>query len=230
MSNLDKLNWHVAADASALARDAAERIFREARHAIGERDRFNIVLAGGNTPEHTYRYLARGESDWSRWQVFFGDEKLNDDDDELLCNYNMAKESFLNEVAIPRLQVHRIMVDAGFDVAVDAYLKELRHVRTFDLVLLGMGTDGHTASLFPGREINPIDDLIFMDDAPFEHKQRVSMNYHRLNEARKVFVIISGADKRPAVKAWLNGDDLPISRITGLNGVDVLIDRDAYPE
>ncbi len=227
MNNPQQLNWHIYEDASSLARDASARIFREARHAIGERDQFNIVLAGGHTPERTYGYLGRGESDWSRWQVFFGDEKI--DAEGHLLNFNMARDALLDVVAIPRQQVNRLMLDAGFEVAVDAYLKKLRRIKAFDLVLLGMGEDGHTASLFPGRALNTVDELICLDDAPFEPRDRISMNYLRLNAARRVMVLIEGERKRDAVKAWLAGEDLPISHITGLDGVDVLIEKSAYP-
>jgi 6-phosphogluconolactonase len=229
MSNIDRITWHVYQDGKALARDASERVFRIARNAIGVRGEFTIVLSGGKTPEHTFHYLARGESDWSRWQVFFADERLCEEEDDCLVNYRFAQKHFLADVAIPRTQVHKIMVDAGFDVAIDAYLKQLRKIKAFDLVLLGMGEDGHTASLFPGQKYDPQAELLALPDSPAPFRERVSMNYGRLNESRKVIVLIEGAEKRPAVAAWLAGEDLPISRITGLDGIDVLIDKSAYP-
>lgn len=229
MNNLDRISWHIYPDAGALARDASERVFRIARNAIGDRSVFNVVLSGGKTPEHTFHYLARGESDWSRWQVFFADERLCEEEEDCLVNYRFAQNHFLADVAIPRTQVHKIMVDAGFEVAIDAYLKQLRRIKAFDLVLLGMGEDGHTASLFPGQQYDPLADLVALPDAPPPYRQRVSMNYGRLNESRKVMVLIEGEEKRPAVAAWLAGEDLPVSRITGLDGIDVLIDKSAYP-
>ncbi len=228
MTNLQKITWHVSPDGNALARDASDRIFREARNAIGDRGIFKIVMAGGSTPEHTYQYLAKGESDWSRWQVFFGDERCVESDDPMR-NSQMVSKSFLVNVAIPETQVHLLHADAGFDVAITDYGKQLRRVRPFDLVLLGMGEDGHTASLFPGVKYDIHEEMVAVRDAPKEPPERISMNYPTLNDSRKVFILIEGEGKRPAVKAWLAGEDLPISRITGLHGVDVLIDQSAYP-
>ncbi len=228
MTNLNQLRWHIFKDAGQLARDAAERVFRQARHAIGEHGEFNIVLGGSQTPQHMYHYLARGESDWSRWQVFFADEKLSNKDDNLV-NYALAQKAFLMNVAIPRTQIHKIMVDAGFDVAIDAYGKQLRRIRAFDQVVLNLGADGHIAGLFPGHDYPEADDMIAVNDGPPPFPERVSMNYPRLNESRKIMILAEGADRRPAVEAWLAGEDLPVARIKGTQGVDVLIDSNAYP-
>lgn len=228
MTNLSRVTWHVQPDSASLAREASNRIFREARFAIGNRGIFKIVLAGGNTPQHTYQYLARGESDWSRWEVFYGDERCLESSDPQR-NSQMVNKSFLRDIAIPETQVHMIQADAGFEVAIADYDKQLRRVRPFDVVLLGMGEDGHTASLFPGYEYEETEEMVAVHDAPKEPLERVSMNYPTLNDSRKVFILIEGESKRPAVKAWMEGEDLPISRITGLHGVDVLIDESAYP-
>lgn len=229
MTNLSQVKWHVMADGSSLARDAASRIIREARAAIGDRGKFSIVMAGGNTPQHTYQFLSRSESDWSRWHVYFGDERCVARSDERR-NSLMVLKALLRDVPIPKDQIHEIQADAGFDVAISAYEKILRRALPFDLVLLGLGEDGHTASLFPGRQHDPAETLVAVHDSPKEPPERVSMNYPTLNEARKVLVLVEGENKREAVRAWLAGDDLPISRITGLHGIDVLIDRSAYPD
>ena len=228
MSNLDQITWHVVSDSAALARDASTKIFHEARYAIGNRGLFKIVLAGGETPRHTYQYLARGESDWSRWQVYFTDERCVPRSDEKR-NSLMALKSLLRDVAIPKTQIHEIMADAGFDVAISAYEKLLRRMLPFDVVLLGMGEDGHTASLFPGVEYDQLEEIVAVHNAPNEPVERVSLNYSTLNQSRKVIVLIEGEHKRPAVEAWLAGEDLPISKITGLDGIDVIIDQSAYP-
>lgn len=228
MNNLSTLTWHILPDSASLARDASQRIFRQARHAIGDRGSFKVVLAGGNTPLHTYRYLSRGESDWNHWHVFFGDERCVAASDPVR-NSQMISKSFLRDVAIPDAQVHLLHADAGFDVAISDYEKKIRGARPFDLVLLGMGEDGHTASLFPGQEYDELDEVVAVHNAPKEPAERVSLNYPTLNDSRKVMILIEGESKQSAVKAWLGGVDLPISRITGLNGVDVLIDQSAYP-
>jgi len=228
MSNLAQLTWHVVPDSASLARQASDRIIRNARNAIGDRGTFKIVLAGGNTPDHTYQYLVRADSDWSKWQVFFGDERCVARSDPL-SNYQMIARSFLFDVAIPESQINIIRADAGFAKAIEDYEQKIRFAKPFDLVMLGMGEDGHTASLFPGQAKDKSADVIAVRNAPKEPAERVSLNYPALNNSRKVMVLIEGESKRPAVAAWLAGDDLPISRISGLQSMDVFIDQSAYP-
>ncbi|MGD2118210.1 MAG: 6-phosphogluconolactonase [Chromatiales bacterium] len=228
MTNLQQIKWHVSNDAAAVARDASDRIIHEARNAIGDRGVFKVVLAGGSTPQQTYRYLARGDSDWSRWQLYLGDERCVEAEDPLR-NSVMIRDTLLSHVAIPQQQVHFIHADQGFDNAIEDYEKKVRRARPFDLVMLGMGDDGHTASLFPGNEYDKPSELVAVDNSPFEPAERISLSYAALNDARKVMVLIAGAGKRETVQRWLDGEDLPISRITGLHGIDVYIDREAYP-
>jgi len=212
MSNLPKVRWHISDDSAALAREAAQKILREARLAIGKKGRFNVVFAGGNSPLHSYRHLVRGDTDWGSWQVYFGDERCVERSDPLR-NDAQIQEALFDDVSIPAVQIHHILADAGYDVAVSDYEKKIRHAKPFDLVILGLGEDGHTASLFPGQQA-----------------ERVSLNYPALNNARKVMFIIEGEHKRAAVESWLAGNDIPASRIAGIEGTDVYLDRAAWPD
>jgi len=229
MTNLDQLSWHIVPDQVSLARDAADRIVRESKCSIGVREKFKIVLAGGTTFEHTYRHLARSDSDWTRWHIYFGDERCVPRSDPLR-NSHMIMNSFLSEVAVPRKQINFMRANSNIDDAIEEYEKIVHQAVPFDLVLLGMGEDGHIASLFPGMENQAFESVVRVRNAPKEPKERISLDYDSLNNSRRVIIVISGNNKRKAVASWLAGDDLPISKITGLDGVDVYIDKDAYPE
>ena len=228
MSNLAKVRWHISDDSTALAREASDKILHEARLAIGRKGSFNIVFAGGNTPLHSYRHLVRGDTDWNGWQVYFGDERCVSRSDPMR-NDMQIQEALFDDVSIPAVQIHHIMADAGPEVAVSDYEKKIRHAMPFDLVILGLGEDGHTASLFPGQEYDPNQEVVAVRGAPKQPSERISLNYPALNNARKVMFIIEGENKRSAVESWLAGKDLPASRVAGIDGTDVYLDRHAYP-
>src|SRR5262252_4333334 len=147
----------VFADLEALSVAAAEIIVAIARESVQARGRFSIALAGGNTPKRTYQLLAerhRDEIDWARWHVVFGDERFVPSDDKR-SNYRMAHDAFLADAPIPPDHVHPIPTDTPtVGDAADAYDLTLRQVvamdgarpSPIDLVLLGVGPDGHTAS------------------------------------------------------------------------------------
>lgn len=228
MSNLEKIKFHVVKDSVELAREASDRILRDARLAIAQRDGFNIVMAGGNTPLHTYQHMARHDSEWSRWQVYFGDERCLPRDDLERNSFQLVNK-FINDVAIPDTHVHYMLAESGFDIAISDYENKLRHVLPFDLVLLGMGEDGHTASLFPGHEHDEKQEVVGVRNSPKPPADRVSLNYPTLCNTRKMLIMIEGEHKRAAVQAWLEGEDLPISRVSGFESTDVYIDESAYP-
>lgn len=213
-------------DAAALRQVAYRRILDAAAHAIERRGRFLIVLAGGNTPRGIYRMLRVADADWSRWQVYFGDERcLRADDAER--NSRMAADAWLNRVPIPQDLVHAIPAELGAAAAALAYAETLRGVGDFDLVLLGLGEDGHTASLFPGRDwgVNAdAADALAVFDAPKPPPQRVSLSATRLSRARAVLFLVEGESKRDAVARWRAGEQLPAGAIQLAGGVDVLVE------
>ena len=220
------VRWHVLDDPQAVAGQAAQRILAAAARAIAERDVFRIVLAGGRTPEAAYRLLVAADTDWSRWEIFFGDERcLPVDDAER--NSRMAAQAWLDQVAIDQAHVFPIPAEQGAEAAAQAYTAPVQAALPFDMVLLGMGEDGHTASLFPGQQHPAEEPVHAVHNAPKPPPDRVSLSQQTLSDARQVLILVTGGGKRDAVQAWKAGDTLPVASIRGHNGVDVLIDRDA---
>jgi len=218
--------WHLMPDPQALATAVSERILESARNAIGRHGVFRIVLAGGSTPEAVYQQLAAVTTDWSRWQVYFGDERcLPAGHSER--NSTMASARWLGRVALPAANIHVINAETGAEAAAQAYTPFIEQARPFDMVLLGMGEDGHTASLFPGQVHAAGKPVLAVHNAPKPPADRVSLGVAALNDTAEVLVMVSGAGKHTAVQRWKRGEDLPIARIRGHAGADVYIDKGA---
>jgi 6-phosphogluconolactonase len=220
-----RCRWRPLPDRQALEREAAADILAAAAGAIAARGRFHLVLAGGETPRGAYRRLREAAADWEAWHIYFGDERCLPADDPAR-NSRMAAEAWLDHVAIPRAQRHAIPAEWGAIAAARAYAETLGAVGEFDLVLLGLGEDGHTASLFPGHDWGSAPgspDALAMLDAPKPPPQRVSLSAARLSRARQVLFLVSGEAKRRAIAAWRAGRDIPARAIAPPAGVDVLI-------
>ncbi|HWU68413.1 MAG TPA: 6-phosphogluconolactonase [Stenotrophobium sp.] len=227
-ATLDQTNvrWDGVPDVATLHDSARRRILDAARDAIRQRGRFLIVVAGGNTPQTVYRRLRDADADWSRWYVYFGDERCVPVDDPAR-NSRMAAEAWLDHVAIPKTQVHAMPAELGAGPAADAYANTLHNVGQFDLVLLGLGEDGHTASLFPDHDWGSAThaaDVLAVADAPKPPPQRVSLSARRLSLARAVLFMVTGEAKHDAVARWHAGADIPARAIQPPDGVDVLIE------
>lgn len=169
--------------------------------------------------------LRDSPADWRAWHIYFGDERCAPRDDPAR-NSRMAGEAWLDHVAVPVLQRHPIPAELGAQAATRAYRASLQSVATFDLVLLGLGEDGHTASLFPGHDWgaaagSPTALAIF--DAPKPPRERVSLSASRLSDARAVLFMASGESKREALAQWRAGAAIPARAITPAGGVDVLV-------
>ena len=220
------VRWHPVAAADALQRAATQRILDAAAAAIVARGRFRIVLAGGNTPRPVYVALCDAHTDWSRWDIFFGDERCLPIDD-IERNSWMADDAWLARVPIAADRVHAIPAELGADVAAHAYAQKLSGIGDFDLVLLGLGEDGHTASLFPGHDWGvgaDSPDTLAVLDAPKPPPLRVSLSAARLARARQVIFLVDGESKRDAVTGWRAGADIPARAIRPAGGVDVLVE------
>jgi 6-phosphogluconolactonase len=219
--------WHPHPTSDALVADARDRVVAAANEAIAARGKFVIVLSGGNTPRALHERLRDADTDWTRWHVYYGDERCVAADDAER-NSVMATETLLDHVAIPSAQCHAMRGELGADAAARAYAATLRDVATFDLVLLGLGEDGHTASLFP-RSVETAfgehGEVIAVFEAPKPPPERVSLSAMRLSDARVVLFLVSGEGKRDAVTRWREGDDIPAARISPEAGVDVLVDE-----
>lgn len=218
--------WHSFPDTNALARAATDRILAAAEQAIARHGAFHLVLAGGNSPRLVYRALRSAPADWPRWHIWFGDERcLPPHDAER--NSRMAATTWLDHVPIPPPQVHAIPAELGPRAAAAAYAETLAGQGKFDLVLLGLGEDAHTASLFPGHDWGTqadAPDAIAVFDAPKPPPERVSLSARRLASADKIIFLVSGASKQPAVAAWRAGTRIPAAAIAPTGGVDILLD------
>jgi 6-phosphogluconolactonase len=210
--------------AAALARIAAA-----AQDAIRAGSAFHIVLAGGSTPRGLYVSLRELETDWRAWHIYYGDERvLAADHPER--NSRMAHEAWLDHVPIPPRQIHPIPTEQGLAAAVLDYQALMASTGEFDLVLLGLGEDGHTASLFPGHywgEGDSAPDVLAVRDAPKPPPERVSLSAHRLSRARQVLFLVTGAGKRDPLSRWRCGERIPAAVVTPPSGVDVLLDAAA---
>jgi 6-phosphogluconolactonase len=231
-------------DPAALAEAAAHAIADEARDAVAARGRFTIALAGGSTPRATYERLAqpplRDRVPWERTWVFFGDERgVGPDHPE--SNYRMANRALLAKVPLPAAQVARIHGESDDpDTTAAEYARRLTdlfeckrgELPRFDLILLGMGVDGHVASLFPG---SPVLKEVFRPVASVHAAaaaipQRLTFTFPLLNAAAHVMFLAAGAEKAKVVKAVLGepGSALPAAMVRPTEGrLTWLLDRAA---
>jgi 6-phosphogluconolactonase len=217
--------WHAVADVAALNAAAAARILAAAGGAIRASGRFRVVLAGGNTPRGVYELLRGAAADWPAWHVYYGDERCTPRDDALR-NSRMAEVAWLSHVPIPASQVHEIPAELGPAEAAQRYAMRLEPVGEFDLVLLGLGEDGHTGSLFPGHDWGRGGDapsVLPVFDAPKPPPERVSLSARRFSRAAEVLFMVAGAEKRDALARWQAGDSIAARAIVPKAGVDVLI-------
>lgn len=223
------MQWTRLADPGAVARRACETILETARAAIGARGGFRIVLAGGGTPKRTYELLAGTQSDWARWHVYFGDERCLPADNPAR-NSRMAAGALTDRVPIPPGQVHPIPAEQGAEAAARRYTGIIRAGLPFDLVLLGLGEDGHTASLFPGHGYPETAAAIPVHGAPKPPPDRVSLTPAALSDCRRLLFLVTGEGKREAVARWRRGDPLPAAAIHPAGEGEVLADRHAWPD
>lgn len=197
----------------------AETFAATAERAASRRGRFAVALAGGTTPKAAYALLAeppyRDRIPWDRTQVFFGDERCVPPDDDR-SNYKMADDALLRRVALPPGNVHRMRGEDPPELAARAYAAELQATLgaspVFDLVLLGMGPDGHTASLFPGSDPHA-DEALLVRSVYVEKMQmeRLTLTPSAINAARTVLIAVEGETKRAALTAVLTGPVDPIA-------------------
>jgi len=204
----------VFADAKELMHAAADEVVRCAEEAVRERGRFAWALSGGSTPRDLYRLLASpphgDRMPWSAIHVFWGDER-HVPPDHPESNFRMAREAMLDHVPLPAANVHRIHAeDPDAAAAANAYEAELRAFfelePRFDLVLLGLGKDAHTASLFPGSAaVRESERLVIAPWVESQHTFRITLTPPVLDHARLCLFLVSGEDKAEALRAVLEG-------------------------
>ena len=211
--------WRVFADAQTLVAQLADALCEVADEVIRARGVFHLVLAGGRTPQALYRELAKRHAGDAPWHIWYGDERCLPVDDPAR-NSRMAETAWLSGSAIPPQQRRAIPAELGAVPAAQQYREWLSDIAAFDLVLLGVGEDGHTASLFPGK-IWDDPDVIAVHDAPKPPPERVSLSASRLSRSSHVWFIVTGAEKREAVVRWKSGERLPVSSVIG--GIDTVV-------
>jgi len=222
----------IADDAAAVVETAAAAIREAAQSALLAEGRFRVALAGGSTPRLLYPRLV-GAVDWKHTDVFFGDERAVPPDDPQ-SNYRMARETLLAPARVPDANVFRWRAESpDLDAAAREYEAALC-ARPFpprlDLALLGLGPDGHTASLFPGTAALAIEDRLAVPvDVPALAARRLTLTYPVFMEAREVFFLVTGRDKRAALADVVRpGSTLPAARIVHrTRSACIFCDRDA---
>jgi len=197
--------------------------------AIGEENRFTIALSGGKTPVRLYKKLADSslKFPWSKTHIFLADERfvaLNHPE----SNYNMIKENLLDKVDIPKKNIHPIDIKETVSISAEEYEKDIMgffdlkkgELPIFDLVMLGTGQDGHTASLFPnGKAIYEKHRLVKPVSLKSIEHERVTLTLPVLNNARNIIFLVTGGGKTKIIKDIINGDNnLPASMVKPENG------------
>ena len=207
-------------DTNTLSREAAQLIVRLANEAIVTRGRFTIALSGGSTPKVLYSLLGdepyRSQIDWAKVDIFWSDERCVPSDSED-SNYHLAQQVLLSKIPLPASEVHRMPADQpDRDAASQAYTEEMQRtfgtngIPNFDLIQLGMGPEGHTASLFPHQEsLHEQQRLVMPVIVPKPPPPRLTFTPPLLNAARYVLFLVTGADKADAVQAVLEGEYQP---------------------
>ncbi|HEU4764500.1 MAG TPA: 6-phosphogluconolactonase [Candidatus Eisenbacteria bacterium] len=238
----------VVSDPEALAHAAAQEFLRLGVEAIRARGRFDAVLSGGSTPRATYERIAAtwkeapgGPLDWTRVRLFWGDERHVPPDDPQ-NNYRMANDAMIEHVPIPPENIYPVpsaIPDAREAASrYEARIMEALHlgpddVPRFDLILLGMGPDGHVASIFPGTEAVEEEKRLVMGNWVDATKTwRITLTLPVLNHAANVIVLVAGAEKAPALRRVVRGPHtpplLPAERLNNKDGTLLwLADREA---
>lgn len=220
LANHQISSWHSFNTQAEINQAAVTRILEVAKDAILARGKFLVVLAGGSTPKTVYELLSKEQADWTNWYVYHNDDRcLPADHNER--NSLMAREAWLNHVAIPEAQIFDIPAELGNIAGAKAYAETLKNVGTFDLVILGLGEDGHTASLFPNQAIDNSALAVPVFNAPKAPADRITMSQNRLNDTREVMFLVTGSGKQEAVDNWRKGIAIPATLIAPKSGVNV---------
>ncbi len=242
MSGAGGAEVRILAGPEDVARTAAEIVLDASRLAVSERGMFSLALSGGRTPAGLYRLLGlepyRSAIAWKHVHLFWTDERCVPPD-HADSNYRLAHDAFLKSTSVPPGQAHRIRGEDGPDAAAVAYELELRdfaggRVPVFDLVLLGVGADGHTASLFPGDVVARHPERFAVPVYRPAGHSRVSMTLAVLNRARQAVFLATGAEKAHIVAAVLEeggSADSPAGLVRPVaGGLLWLLDREAAAE
>ncbi|HTZ86778.1 MAG TPA: 6-phosphogluconolactonase [Solirubrobacteraceae bacterium] len=228
------------ADAEATAQRAATEISRRLQSAIREREVAHLALSGGTTPSRTYELLAGEVADWSKIEVWFADERcVGPEDPE--SNYRLARETLLDTASgLDGARVHRMEGELGPEQGAEHYAQALQAhapieeaVAVLDVIVLGIGPDGHVASLFPGAPTLEVEDALCLGvhDSPKPPPERITLSLPVLRAARRCVLLATGAGKADAVDAMLGEPSrhVPASLLLR-ERLSVVVDDAASPE
>ena len=225
------ISFDVLDDADAVARAGAATIAGDARSAVAARGLFTLAVSGGHTPWIMLRALASEDVDWAALHIFQVDERVAPDGDPDR-NLTHLRESLLQQVPILPEHVHTMPVESpDLQAAAYQYALSLQRVAgspaVFDLVHLGLGPDGHTASLVPGDPALEVADADVAATGVYQGRRRMTLTYPMLNRARRVLFVVTGGDKRQMLQRLLNSDQsIPAGRVNREHAL-VLADRAA---
>lgn len=231
------MKTHVYADYETLCQNAAEQIRTMVRTVLTTQDAFAFALSGGDTPRRLYERLSEMPLPWEQIHLFWGDDRMVPYDHPE-SNVRLVRETLLRDVDLPDENIHPMPTSSPGDQAASTYADTLQSAfadrpHTFDLSLLGMGEDGHTASLFPEHDPDPNDaKWVRAVSAPPPHKitDRLTCTLPVLNASQHAMVLVSGASKRETLKTVLQRDKrLPISKIRPRSPLTWLLDAAADP-
>ncbi len=223
--------WQRFPDVPSLIAAARTKILDSAQQAIQQRGVFRLVLAGGSTPRELYSSLVGVSTNWHAWHIYYGDERVVSEIHPER-NSRMVASHWLDHVHIPMENIHVIPTERGLIEAIALYEHVLAQVDMFDMVLLGLGEDGHTASLFPGNPWGLEPDappVLPVCNAPKPPSTRVTLSAQRLSRTREILFLIRGRSKKEAVKRWLAGEHIPAAVLRAEAHVYVFLDEDAAP-
>ncbi len=229
MSNAgESPSWHLYPEPETLSGALAAAIVRLAQESIDRRGSFHMVLAGGDTPRAVYTKICQTGHQWERWYLYYSDERCVSRESRDR-NSRMVEETWLAHVPVPVRQHHVIPAELGPDLGAKAYAALLPSHR-FDLVLLGLGEDGHCAGLFPEGEWSlqvPFPSAVLpVRWAPKPPVHRISLGCKRLRHTRRMFFLVSGTGKTNAIHRWRAGEKIPAA-IVGA-GAQIWLDEAAW--
>lgn len=217
----------IAHNKDMLAKFAADFILAQAREAILERGFFNIALSGGSTPRETFLSIARNpeaaELNWRKVRFFWSDERTVSPSHPD-SNYHMAHETLLMPLGIPPTNIFRVESELSPQMAAEKYGSKIKDmlgtIPVFDLVLLGLGEDGHTASLFPEtKALEPTDQLIVANWVKQQDSWRITFTPYLINQARHVAFLVSGEKKAKILQEVIEGNNpYPAKKIKPIAG------------
>ncbi|MDR9435409.1 MAG: 6-phosphogluconolactonase [Thiohalophilus sp.] len=232
--------YQVYFDREQLFHAAVQRWVELANESIRARNSFHVALAGGSTPKRVYQLLQRESLDWDRIHLYWGDER-DVPADHPDSNYRMVREALIDHIPIPEANVHPIHVQPDIETTVEEYRQVLENVHRgangypcFDLIMLGVGDDGHIASLFPESSALSVTDTpvvsVYVEKL---NSWRVTLTYPVLNTARYLMLLVSGEAKTPVVARVFGSEaerKYPVQKLAPQGRIEWYLDRSAASE